>query len=72
MIVISLIVSAFFLQIKNRDTYMSDDYINLRTTFAIINAALSFLSSPFKFFVAKEFLLVFYDELKNKGISTKI
>jgi hypothetical protein len=51
---------------------MSSDYKQIRKTFAIIEAALYFLSSSFKFFVAKEFLLVFYDELKNKGISTKI
>lgn len=41
----------------------------------LVNVLLLFVTSlqiPFKFFLQKEFLFIFYDELKNKGVSTKI
>jgi hypothetical protein len=40
--------------------------------FTILGFTLIAMQIPFKFYLTKEFLFILYDELKNRGLSSKI
>jgi hypothetical protein len=56
--------SAFF------GSVLLDNYIGI--VFYLQNILIVFLAFPFKFYIAKEFLFILFDEYFNKSLSKKI